>query len=161
MELSDNHVFCTEEQIREVFQRCFQFICSIFEKFAIRVERFVCSFHDSNKQGKYHNDELLWKYAENMLVNALEGLGVQFVKLEGEAAFYGPKLDIEVKANDGKKITIATIQLDFVLPRKFNLSYINQKGEEQTPVILHYSAIGSYQRFISILLEQKKGKLPF
>ncbi len=86
---------------------------------------------------------------------------MEFTKLEGEAAFYGPKLDIEVRTSDGKRITLATIQLDFILPRKFNLSYVNGKGAQQTPVIIHYSSIGSYQRFISILLEQKNGKLPF
>src|SRR3954471_21322626 len=84
-----------------------------------------------------------------------------FEEIKGEAAFYGPKLDIEVEAADGKNITIATIQLDFVLPRKFGLNYIDKEQKLQTPVIIHQSPFGSYQRFISLLLEQTNGKLPF
>jgi len=86
---------------------------------------------------------------------------IKYLVQKGEAAFYGPKLDLEVKAADGKYITIATIQLDFVLPQKFDLSYIDQKNKEQTLVIIHQSPIGTYQRFISLLLEQTGGKLPF
>ena len=85
----------------------------------------------------------------------------EFEEIKGEAAFYGPKLDFEVQAADGKSITIATIQLDFVLPQKFGLNYIDEKQKKQTPVIIHHSPIGTYQRFIALLLEQTNGKLPF
>lgn len=159
MELSDNHIFISEEKLKNILQKCFLFISEILRKFNIKIERFVCSLHSSND--KYHSDENLWAKSENSLLEALEELKVDFVKIRGEAAFYGPKLDMEVKTSDGKYITIATIQLDFILPKRFNLSYINSLGTYETPIIVHYSSIGSYQRFISILLEQTQGKLPF
>jgi len=87
--------------------------------------------------------------------------GLEFEETRGEAAFYGPKLDFEVQVADGKNITVATIQLDFVSPQKFGLDYIDKEDKEQTPVIIHQSPIGTYQRFISLLLEQTGGKLPF
>ena len=86
---------------------------------------------------------------------------LNYLVQKGEAAFYGPKLDLEVKAADGKYITISTIQLDFLLPQKFNLQYIDKEQKLQTPVIIHHSPIGAYQRFIALLLEQTDGKLPF
>jgi threonyl-tRNA synthetase len=95
------------------------------------------------------------------LTNSLNELKLNYITLQGEAAFYGPKLDIEVQAADGKNITLATIQLDFILPTKFNLQYIDKEQKLQTPVIIHHSPIGTYQRFISLLLEQTGGKLPF
>lgn len=160
MELSDNHVFATEEQLKEVFKKCFSFVTEVFNKFNIKIERFVCSLHDSNND-KYHSDEDVWKKSEESLISALNELEIDFIEMKGEAAFYGPKLDMEVKASDGKNITFATIQFDFVLPKKFDLSYINDQGVQTSPIIVHYSSIGSYQRFISILLEQYQGKLPF
>jgi threonyl-tRNA synthetase len=91
----------------------------------------------------------------------LNELNLNYVILKGEAAFYGPKLDIEVQAADGKNITLATIQLDFILPQKFGLKYIDKEQKLQNPVIIHHSPIGAYQRFIALLLEQTDGKLPF
>jgi len=106
-----------------------------------------------------------------LLTTALEELKLEELKKETklkeylvqrkEAAFYGPKLDLEVKASDDKYITIATIQLDFVLPQKFGLSYIDKENKNQTPIIIHQSPIGTYQRFTALLLEQTNGKLPF
>ncbi|CAG8506961.1 5169_t:CDS:2 [Racocetra fulgida] len=98
---------------------------------------------------------------ETLLKEALTELGLNYIVLKGEAAFYGPKLDLEIEAADGKNITIATIQLDFVLPLKFNLKYINKRQELITPVIIHQSPIGTYQRFIALLLEKTDGRLPF
>jgi threonyl-tRNA synthetase len=160
MEISDNHIFTSEEYLNDAFKKCFIFVSEVFKKFNINVERLVCSLHDSNSD-KYHDNEQLWEKSESILINSLNELKVDFVKIKGEAAFYGPKLDFEVKAIDGKNITLATIQFDFILPKKFDLNYINEKGEQVTPIIVHFSAIGSYQRFISILLEQTQGKLPF
>ncbi|WNE41538.1 MAG: Threonine--tRNA ligase 1 [Mycoplasmataceae bacterium] len=160
MELSDNHVFVSEDQLKDMFKKCFSFVSEVFNKFKIKVDRFVCSLHDKDNV-KYHDDEQLWIKSENSLISALEELQIDFVKIKGEAAFYGPKLDMEVKAIDGKNITFATIQFDFLLPKKFDLSYINSQGNQEFPIIIHYSSIGSYQRFISILLEQNQGKLPF
>lgn len=91
----------------------------------------------------------------------MQELKIDYLTLTGEAAFYGPKLDLEVQAADGKNITLATIQIDFVLPQKFGLTYLDKEQKTQTPVIIHQSPIGSYQRFIALLLEQTDGKLPF
>lgn len=160
MEISDNHIFTSEEYLNDAFKKCFIFVSEVFKKFNINIERLVCSLHDSNSD-KYHDNEQLWEKSERILINSLNELKVDFVKIKGEAAFYGPKLDFEVKAIDGKSITFATIQFDFILPKRFDLNYVNEKGEQVTPIIVHFSAIGSYQRFISILLEQTQGKLPF
>jgi len=96
-----------------------------------------------------------------LLINSLNELNLKYVILQGEAAFYGPKLDIEVQATDGKNITLATIQLDFILPQKFGLKYLDKEQKLRTPAIIHHSPIGAYQRFIALLLEQTSGKLPF
>jgi len=95
------------------------------------------------------------------LVNSLDELNLNYVILKGEAAFYGPKLDIEIQTADGKNVTVATIQFDFILPQKFGLNYIDKEQKLKVPVIIHHSPIGTYQRFISLLLEQTNGKLPF
>ena len=95
------------------------------------------------------------------MINALNELKLNYVILRGEAAFYGPKLDLEITAADGKNITISTIQLDFILPQKFGLNYIDSEQNLKIPAIIHQSPIGSYQRFIALLLEQTDGKLPF
>ena len=94
-------------------------------------------------------------------MSSLNELNLDYVTLKGEAAFYGPKLDIEIQAADGKNVTVSTIQFDFVLPQKFGLHYIDKEQKLQTPAIIHHSPIGTYQRFISLLLEQTNGKLPF
>lgn len=160
MEISDNHIFTSEVGLNAAFKECFTFVAEVFAKFGIETERLVCSLHDVNST-KYHPNEELWTKSEKILVDALNELKVNFVKLKGEAAFYGPKLDFEVKAIDGKTITLATIQIDFVLAEKFALSYTDEHGQQVSPIIIHFSAIGSYQRFIAILLEQTQGKLPF
>ena len=95
------------------------------------------------------------------MVNSLDELNLNYVILKGEAAFYGPKLDIEIQTADGKNVTVATIQFDFILPQKFGLNYIDKEQKLKVPVIIHHSPIGTYQRFISLLLEQTNGKLPF
>jgi len=160
LELSDHHVFVSVEGVKEEFKKNFFFISDVLKKFDLKISRLVCSVSDLDNESKYHNNRSLWDYSEKILKESLEELKVDFVILKGEAAFYGPKLDIEMKSVDGKNITIATIQLDFVLPEKFNLKYVNSQQELKTPVIIHHSPIGAYQRFIAILLEQTKGKLP-
>ena len=166
MEIVDQHVFVNIEKLKEELKRNYYFIKDVLDNLNFTIERMVCSLHDPNNKEKYHEDKKLWQESENLLVAALEELKEEaklkeYLVQEKEAAFYGPKLDFEAKAADGKYITIATIQLDFVLPQKFGLNYIDKENEEQNPVIIHQTPIGTYQRFISLLLEQTGGKLPF
>ena len=161
MELADHHIFVALDQAQEEFKLNYHYISSVLAVFNLSISRLVCSLHDPNNSEKYHPDEKLWNYSEQLLINSLQELKLEYVILPGEAAFYGPKLDIEVVAADGKNITLATIQLDFVMPKKFGLNYIDQEQKLQTPIIIHQSPIGTYQRFIALLLEQTDGKLPF
>jgi threonyl-tRNA synthetase len=160
-ELADHHIFVHLEKLKEEFQANYHYIANILSVFDFQIARLVCSLHEPNNPEKYHSDEKLWNISESLLINSLDELGLSYVVLKGEAAFYGPKLDVEVTAADGKNITIATIQIDFVLPQKFGLNYIDKEQKLKTPIIIHQSPIGSYQRFIALLLEQNAGKLPF
>ncbi|RHZ37142.1 threonine--tRNA ligase [endosymbiont GvMRE of Glomus versiforme] len=160
-ELSEHHIFVSHEQLKEELKKNYRYIADILAAFNFPISRLVCALHDPNNSEKYHSDKELWKYSESVLVDALNELKLNYVVLEGEAAFYGPKLDLEITATDGKNITIATIQLDFILPQKFGLKYIDQEQNLKIPAIIHQSPIGSYQRFIALLLEQTNGKLPF
>ncbi|MCE8168447.1 MAG: threonine--tRNA ligase [Candidatus Moeniiplasma glomeromycotorum] len=159
-ELADHHIFTTSEQLKEEFKKNYRYIAEILARFDFRT-RLICALHDPNNLEKYHPDKKIWDFSENLLINALQELGLEYIILTGEAAFYGPKLDFEVQAADGKNITIATIQLDFVSPQKFGLNYKDKEQKKQIPVIIHQSPFGSYQRFIALLLEKTDGKLPF
>ncbi|RHZ37045.1 threonine--tRNA ligase [endosymbiont GvMRE of Glomus versiforme] len=161
MELVDHHIFVVPEQLKEEFKKNYHFINEILTALNFKVSRLVCSLHDPNNREKYHSDKKLWKYSEELLVNSLNELNLDYIILKGEAAFYGPKLDIEIQTADGKNVTVSTIQFDFVLPQKFGLNYIDKEQKLQTPAIIHHSPIGTYQRFIALLLEQTQGKLPF
>ena len=160
-ELADHHVFTTPEQLKEEIKKTYRYIASILASFNFPISRLVCALHDPNNFEKYHPNKKIWNSSENLLINSLNELELEYITLKGEAAFYGPKLDLEITAADGKNISIATIQLDFVLSQKFGLNYIDKEQKEQTPVIIHQSPFGSYQRFIALLLEQTDGKLPF
>lgn len=161
MELADNHIFVSSEQLKEEFKKNYHYIVDILKAFDFRISRLVCAVHEPNNSEKYHSDKDLWNYSEKLLIESLQELDLTYEIIKGEAAFYGPKLDLEIKAADGKNITIATIQMDFVLPQKFNLSYVDKEGKLQKPVIIHQTPFGTYQRFIALLLEQTNGKLPF
>jgi len=167
-ELADHHIFVSaeNEKLKEELKRNYYFIKEVLESLNFPIERLVCSLHDPYNKEKYHEDEELWQESENLLITILEELKKEkklkeYLVQNKEAAFYGPKLDFEVLAADGKNITIATIQLDFILPQKFALNYTNKEEKKQTPVIIHHSPIGAYQRFIALLLEKTRGKLPF
>ncbi|CFW93052.1 Threonine--tRNA ligase (fragment) [endosymbiont DhMRE of Dentiscutata heterogama] len=160
-ELTDHHIFVSPEQLKEELKKNYLYIAEVLSAFNFPISRLVCALHDPNNSEKYHSDKELWKYSEDILINALNELKLNYVILRGEAAFYGPKLDLEITAADGKNITISTIQLDFILPQKFGLNYIDSEQNLKIPAIIHQSPIGSYQRFIALLLEQTDGKLPF
>lgn len=160
-ELADHHIFVAAEKLLTELKTNYQFIADILATFNLEISRLVCSLRDPTQPKKYHSATEIWNYSESILQKALDELGLNYVVLAGEAAFYGPKLDLEVKAADGKNITLATLQLDFVLPAKFGLQYIDQGQKLPNPVLIHQSPIGAYQRFIALLLEQTDGKLPF
>ena len=128
--------------------------------FGITDYRCVLSLRDPENKTKYHDDDEMWNKAENALRDVMNSLGIEYTEEIGEAAFYGPKLDVNVKPAVGNEITLSTCQLDFCLPAKFNLSYVDKDGEKKTPVVLHRAILGSLDRFMAYILEETKGNLP-
>lgn len=161
MEMPDHHIFVTPEGLKEELKANFYFIQEILSGLDCRIEKLTCSFHDPLNKEKYHPDSQLWEKSETFLKDFLGETKLEYDIQIGQAAFYGPKLDFEVVPVKGKAITLATLQLDFLLPQKFGLKYLDSNKEAKTPIIIHQSPIGTYQRFIALLLEQKEGKLPF
>ena len=157
---NDSHIFCTKEQIEEEFKGVLNLILEVYKDFHITDTKFRLSLRDKNDKEKYFDDDEMWNSAESALRKVLTDLDVNFVEAEGEAAFYGPKLDILIKPAVGNEVALSTIQLDFLLPRRFNLTYVAENGEKQTPVVIHRAVLGSLDRFIAFLLEETKGNLP-
>ena len=157
---NDAHLFVTPEQIEEEFKLVVNLIVEAYKELGIEDYRFELSLRDPEDKVKYHPDDEMWDNAENKLRQVLKDIGVEYVEKIGEAAFYGPKLDVQVKPAVGNEITLSTCQLDFCLPAKFNLSYIDKDGQKKTPVVLHRAVFGSIDRFIAYYLEETKGALP-
>ncbi|AHI52589.1 threonine--tRNA ligase [Spiroplasma culicicola] len=160
MELTDSHIFVRPDQVKEEFIRCFNLIQEVLATFDIKVDYLSLSLRDPKDKEKYFDDDKMWNHAEQELESVLEDLKLDYKKMVGEAAFYGPKLDIQAKTALGHEITVSTIQLDFLLPQKFDLGYIGKNGETLRPIMIHRGLVGTYERFISVLLEQTKGVLP-
>ena len=157
---NDAHLFVTPEQIGEEFKRVVALILDVYNDFGIKDYKFRLSLRDKEDKEKYFDDDEMWDTAENKLREVLNDLGVQYFEAVGEAAFYGPKLDVEVKPAVGPEITLSTCQLDFLLPRRFELSYIDNKGEKQIPVVLHRAIFGTFDRFTAFIIEETKGNFP-
>ncbi len=157
---NDSHIFCTPEQIESEFKGVVDLILECYKELGIENYRFELSLRDPEDKIKYHQDDEMWDKAENMLRTVLNDLGLDYVEKIGEAAFYGPKLDVQVKPAVGNEITLSTCQLDFCLPAKFDLTYVDSDGSKKTPVVLHRAVFGSIDRFIAYYLEETKGKLP-
>ena len=159
---NDSHIFCTKDQIAEEFKGVLDLIIDVYNDFNIDItkHKFRLSLRDKANTEKYFDDDEMWNTAENALRKVLDDLKVNYEEGIGEAAFYGPKLDILIKPAVGNEVAIPTIQLDFLLPRRFELTYINEKGEKETPVVIHRAILGSLDRFIAFLLEETKGALP-
>lgn len=157
---NDSHIFCTPEQIESEFKGVLDLIMDVYKDFGI--EDFKCrlSLRDPQDKEKYFQDDNMWNNAESSLRKVLTELGVDYFEAVGEAAFYGPKLDILIKPAVGNEVALSTIQLDFLLPKRFDLYYINEKNEKETPVVIHRAILGSLDRFIAFLLEETKGVLP-
>lgn len=157
---NDAHLFVTPEQIEEEFKLVVNLILEAYKELNITDYHFELSLRDPEDKVKYHPDDEMWNNAESKLRQVLDDIGIDYVEKIGEAAFYGPKLDVQVKPAVGNEYTLSTCQLDFCLPAKFNLSYVDKDGEKKTPVVLHRAIFGSIDRFIAYYLEETKGALP-
>jgi len=157
---NDAHLFVTPEQIKSEFKSVVDLIFDVYKDFNITNYRCVLSLRDPEDKEKYHPDDAMWEKAENELREVLNELAIEYTEEIGEAAFYGPKLDVNVKPAVGNEYTLSTCQLDFCLPAKFNLNYIDENGERKTPVVLHRAILGSLDRFMAYILEETKGALP-
>ena len=157
---NDAHLFVTPEQIRDEFSKVCDLIFDTYKDFGITDYRCVLSLRDPADKHKYHDDDAMWNTAENALREVLNELGIEYTEEIGEAAFYGPKLDVNVKPAVGAEYTLSTCQLDFCLPAKFHLTYIDSNGEEKTPVVLHRAILGSLDRFMAYLIEETMGAFP-
>lgn len=157
---NDAHLFVTPEQIKEEFKKVVSLILDVYKDFGIKNYKFRLSLRDPEDKKKYFDDDKMWNEAEAKLREVLNELNVDYFEAVGEAAFYGPKLDVEVKPAVGPEVTLSTCQLDFLLPRRFDLSYIDNKGEKKTPVVLHRAIFGTFDRFTAFLIEETKGAFP-
>ncbi len=157
---NDAHLFVTLDQIKDEFKEVVDLILEVYNDFNITNYHFELSLRDPLDKVKYYPDDKMWDEAENMLRKVLNEIGIDYEEKIGEAAFYGPKLDVQVKPAVGNEITLSTCQLDFCLPQKFELTYIDSNGEKQTPVVIHRAILGSIDRFIAYLIEETKGAFP-
>ena len=163
MTQNDSHIFCRPDQVEEEFMSVVKLIMEVYQDFNVDVSKFQfrLSLRDKNsKTNKYYDDDEMWDKAENALRKVLTDMKLDFFEAKDEAAFYGPKLDVLVKPAVGPAVTIPTVQLDFLLPKNFQLSYIDENGEKQTPVVIHRAILGSIDRFMAFILEETKGNLP-
>lgn len=160
---NDSHIFCTKEQIEDEFKGVVDLILEVYKDFGLNKDNcdFRLSLRDKeSKTNKYFDDDEMWDTAENALRNVLNDIGIDYFEAKDEAAFYGPKLDILIHPAVGNPVALSTIQLDFLLPQRFDLTYVSENGEKKTPVVIHRAILGSLDRFIAFLLEETKGILP-
>ena len=157
---NDSHIFCTLDQIESEFKEVVDLILEVYKEMNIKDYHFELSLRDPDDKVKYYPDDEMWNNAENKLRQVLDDIGIEYVEKIGEAAFYGPKLDVQVKPAVGNEYTMSTCQLDFCLPMKFNLTYVDSDGDKKTPVVIHRAILGSIDRFIAFYLEETRGNLP-
>lgn len=160
MTLNDGHTFVALDQIREEFAKVLKLIMDVYKDFDITDYYFRLSYRDPKNTDKYYANDEMWERSQSMLKAAMDDLGLDYVEAEGEAAFYGPKLDIQTKTALGNDETMSTIQLDFMLPERFGLTYVGQDGEEHRLVMIHRGIVGTMERFIAYLTEIYKGAFP-
>lgn len=157
---NDSHIFCRPDQIAQEFKNVAHLILDVYKDFGFKDYSFRLSLRDKNNKEKYFGNDELWEKSENELREVLKEMDVEFYEAEGEAAFYGPKLDVQVKSALGHDVTLSTIQLDYQLPERFELTYVDENGDKVRPVVIHRAILGSLDRFIAFLLEETKGNLP-
>ncbi|AZS16681.1 threonine--tRNA ligase [Paenibacillus lutimineralis] len=160
MTLNDAHIFCRLDQIKSEFSRVLDLIKQVYSDFGIGEYRFRLSYRDPQDTEKYYQNDEMWNTAQRMLREVVEEAGLPFYEAEGEAAFYGPKLDVQIKTALGKEETLSTVQIDFLLPERFELEYVGEDGAKHRPVVLHRGILGTMERFTAFLLENFAGNLP-
>ncbi|KUF23269.1 threonine--tRNA ligase [Bacillus safensis] len=160
MTLNDAHIFVRPDQIKDEFIRTVRLIEEVYQDFGLNDYTFRLSYRDPEDTEKYFDDDAMWNKAQSMLKDAMDELGHDYYEAEGEAAFYGPKLDVQVKTALGKEETLSTVQLDFLLPERFDLTYIGEDGKHHRPVVIHRGVVSTMERFVAFLIEEYKGALP-
>ncbi|WP_282920802.1 threonine--tRNA ligase [Ignavigranum ruoffiae] len=161
MTLNDAHIFVRPDQIKDEFKRVLELIRQVYEDFHITDYRFRLSYRDPNDTKKYFDDDEMWEKAQSMLKEAMDELGLEYFEAEGEAAFYGPKLDVQFKTAIGLEETMSTVQLDFLLPERFDLTYVGEDGQNNhRPVVIHRGVVSTMERFVAYLIEEYKGAFP-
>ncbi|MBO0471706.1 threonine--tRNA ligase [Enterococcus sp. DIV0242_7C1] len=161
MTLNDGHTFVRPDQIKEEFKRTLELMVAVYKDFNIDDYRFRLSYRDPNNTDKYFDDDAMWEKAQEMLKAAMDEMELDYFEAEGEAAFYGPKLDVQVKTALGMEETLSTIQLDFLLPERFDLTYVGEDGENNhRPVVIHRGIVSTMERFVAYLTEVYKGAFP-
>lgn len=161
MTLNDAHVFVRPDQIKQEFSRVVKLMLAVYDDFEITDYRFRLSYRDPENTEKYFDDDAMWLKAESMLKETLDDLGLDYYEAVGEAAFYGPKLDVQVKTAMGIEETLSTVQLDFLLPERFDLTYVGEDGQDShRPVVIHRGVVSTMERFVAYLIERYKGAFP-
>lgn len=160
MTLNDAHIFVRPDQIKDEFKRVVQLVIDVYKDFDINDYSYRLSYRDPEDKEKYYDDDNMWNKAQSMLKEAMDELGLDYYEADGEAAFYGPKLDVMVKTAIGKEETLSTVQLDFLLPERFDLSYIGEDGKQHRPVVIHRGVVSTMERFVAFLIEEYKGAFP-
>ncbi|MBD7935606.1 MULTISPECIES: threonine--tRNA ligase [Cytobacillus] len=160
MTLNDAHLFVRPDQIKEEFIRVVNLILEVYKDFDINDYSFRLSYRDPEDTEKYFDDDQMWEKAQSMLKEAMDEIGLPYYEADGEAAFYGPKLDVQVKTALGKEETLSTVQLDFLLPERFDLSYVGEDGKPHRPVVIHRGVVSTMERFVAFLIEEYKGAFP-
>lgn len=157
---NDSHIFCTPHQIKSEFKEVVDLILDVYKDFGFDKYEFRLSLRDPENTEKYFGNDDLWQQSESMLREVLQELELPFYEAPGEAAFYGPKLDVQVRSALGHDVTLSTIQLDYQLPVRFELSYIAENGEKERPIVIHRAILGSLDRFMAFVIEETKGNFP-
>ncbi len=160
MTLNDAHIFVRPDQIKDEFIRVVRLIEAVYKDFGIENYSFRLSYRDPEDKEKYFDDDNMWEKAQSMLKGAMDELGHDYFEAEGEAAFYGPKLDVQVRTALGKDETLSTVQLDFLLPERFDLNYVGEDGKQHRPVVIHRGVVSTMERFVAFLIEEYKGAFP-
>ncbi|GKV66869.1 MULTISPECIES: threonine--tRNA ligase [unclassified Sporosarcina] len=160
MTLNDAHIFVRPDQIKEELKRVILLIIEVYKDFNIKDYSFRLSYRDPEDTKKYFDDDEMWERAQFMLKEAMDELELPYTEVEGEAAFYGPKLDVQVKTAIGMEETLSTAQLDFLLPERFDLTYIGEDGKQHRPVVIHRGVVSTMERFVAFLIEEYKGAFP-
>ena len=161
MTLNDGHTFVRPDQIKDEFKRILDLIREVYSDFNVKDYRFRLSYRDPEDKHKYFDDDEMWNKAESMLKEAMDEMGLEYFEAIGEAAFYGPKLDIQFRTAMGLEETMSTIQLDFLLPERFDLTYVGEDGDNShRPVVIHRGVVSTSERFVAYLIEEYKGAFP-